>query len=313
MSAAPLFDDIAEGPAGGSALWCEARDGLRIRIALWRAKAEKGTIFVFPGRTEYIEKYGRLARDLTGAGYAVVAIDWRGQGLADRINSDPALGDVMSFGDYQYDVDAAMGRARVAGLPQPWHLLSHSMGGCIGLRTLLNGSDFASASFSAPMWRILMSPPSRVIASNYARFSFRFGFEDRIAPGQSPVTYLRRADFKGNSLTSDEDTWDFMHRQVLERPELSLGGPTLRWLLGAMEECEELDALPSPDVPCLAFLGTHEEIVDPERITSRMARWPHGELVTFDGARHEIPMERGEFRNRFVERSLAHFDAFARA
>jgi lysophospholipase len=59
MSAAPLFDDIAEGPAGGSALWCEAHDGLRIRIALWRAKAEKGTIFVFPGRTEYIEKYGR--------------------------------------------------------------------------------------------------------------------------------------------------------------------------------------------------------------------------------------------------------------
>lgn len=311
MTAAPLFDEIAEGPAGGSALWREARDGLRIRLAQWRAKAEKGTVFVFPGRTEYIEKYGRLARDLTGAGYAVVVIDWRGQGLADRINSDPALGDVMSFGDYQLDVEAAIEHAQAVGLPRPWHLLAHSMGGCIGLRTLMNRSDFASASFSAPMWRILMSPPGRVIAANYARLSFRFGFEDRIAPGQSPVTYLRRADFKGNSLTTDEGTWDFMHRQVLEHPELSLGGPTLRWLRHAMDECDALDAIPSPDVPCLAFLGSHEDIVDPERITSRMARWPQGELVTFEGARHEIPMERAEFRNRFVAQTLALFDAQA--
>ena len=56
--AAPFFADLADGPPGGRAVWLRTEDGVRIRVGLWRG-GEKGTVVLLPGRTEYIEKYGR--------------------------------------------------------------------------------------------------------------------------------------------------------------------------------------------------------------------------------------------------------------
>ena len=82
--AAPLFPQ-ADGPQGGVAQWLTTSDGVRVRVAVWGRDAPKGTVLLFPGRTEYVEKYGRAAGDLLARGFATVAIDWRGQGLADRL------------------------------------------------------------------------------------------------------------------------------------------------------------------------------------------------------------------------------------
>jgi lysophospholipase len=73
---APLYSDVAEGPEGGKAYWVTARDGVRLRVAAW-AKGTKGTVLLMPGRTEYVEKYGRIAGDLAAEGFAMMAIDWR--------------------------------------------------------------------------------------------------------------------------------------------------------------------------------------------------------------------------------------------
>jgi len=59
MERAPFFADIDDGPEGGAAWWLTADDGLRIRLGVWSKEAAKGTVLLFPGRTEYIEKYGR--------------------------------------------------------------------------------------------------------------------------------------------------------------------------------------------------------------------------------------------------------------
>ena len=132
-SPAPLYDDVAGGPPGGSALWLTCSDGVRIRVGFWRPEAAAhGTVLLFPGRTEYIEKYGPAAADLAERGFAMLAIDWRGQGVADRVTDDPQVGHVAHFPDYQRDVAAALETAVQLDLPRPFHLLAHSMGGCIG-------------------------------------------------------------------------------------------------------------------------------------------------------------------------------------
>ena len=82
MELAPFDHALAEGPESARAYWITAADGVRLRVAVWPKDNARGTIVLFPGRTEYVEKYGRVAEELTAAGYAVTAIDWRGQGRA---------------------------------------------------------------------------------------------------------------------------------------------------------------------------------------------------------------------------------------
>ncbi|MEM8538398.1 MAG: alpha/beta hydrolase, partial [Pseudomonadota bacterium] len=113
MTAAPFFADLAKGPDGGAAFWTTTDDGVRLRFGIWPAegKAAKGTVFLFTGRTEYIEKYGPVAARFAASGLATLAIDWRGQGLSDRLVAQPTLGHVGSFDDFQRDVAAAVSLA----------------------------------------------------------------------------------------------------------------------------------------------------------------------------------------------------------
>ena len=85
MERAPLYHDIANGPEGGSAHWLSTSDGVRIRAGYWPEDDAKGTILIFPGRTEFVEKYGMTAKAFQTFGYASLAIDWRGQGIGSRL------------------------------------------------------------------------------------------------------------------------------------------------------------------------------------------------------------------------------------
>ena len=95
MIEAPFHAELAEGPAGARAFWISSTDNLRLRVAHYPGPADAtGTVLMFPGRTEYAEKYGRVAADLADLGFHTLAIDWRGQGLADRMLEDRRAGHV---------------------------------------------------------------------------------------------------------------------------------------------------------------------------------------------------------------------------
>lgn len=309
MERAPFFDDVADGPEGAAAHWVTTGDGLRIRIGHWPCAAARGTVLIFPGRTEYIEKYGRDARLLSEAGYASVAIDWRGQGISARVQDNPAIGDVGRFTDYQHDVHALLDHAAALELPKPWFLLAHSMGGCIGLRSVMEDLPVSAIAFSAPMWGIQLTAAMRPVAWTLSSLSRVLRFSHIFAPGQMAEPYVMRAAFEVNRLTSDRDMFDYMQAQLRAHPDLSLGGPSLRWLNEALVEMRRLAARPSPDLPCITFLGTEEAIVDPDRITTRMARWQDGELIPIEAGRHEVLMEGPERRREIFARIDAHFAA----
>ncbi len=304
LDAAPLHHDLAEGPPGGTAWWLRVADGVRIRIGHWPAGSAHGvagTVFLFPGRTEYVEKYGRLAADLAAQGFGMLAIDWRGQGLADRLLADPLIGHVGRFADYQRDVDAVVAAARMMGLPQPWYLMAHSMGGCIGLRSLRQGMPVKAAAFSAPMWGIGIKPhlrPGAWVVSTLAPLAGQAG---AYSPGTGPTTYVVDAPFDDNSLTTDRDMWDYMARQVRGCPELALGGPSMLWLNESLKEMRRLRHGPLPATPTLVGLGTRERIVDPLAVRAVMARWSAAEFLLFEGAEHEIIMEVPGTRARFLK------------
>jgi lysophospholipase len=307
MTGAPLLAELAEGPPDGAAFWITAADGPRLRVAVWGRDAPRGTVLVFPGRTEAIEKYGRAAADLCVRGFASAVIDWRGQGLSDRLHGDPALGHVGRFADYQKDVAAMLTHVRALGLPRPFFLLAHSMGGAIGLRALLGGLDVRAAAFSSPMWRIAIAPHMRPVAWTLSSAARPLGLGHVMAPGQPPASYILRATFEQNTLTSDPEMWDYMRRQIRAEPRLGLGGPSLAWLNEALRENRRTLAEASPSVPALAFAAGDETIVVAEAIRTRMARWPRGRLVDLPGARHEVLMETPDRRQMVFDTVAAHF------
>jgi lysophospholipase len=271
---------------------------VRIRAGLWHCGAKAGTVLLFPGRTEYIEKYGRTARQFAARGLATLAVDWRGQGLADRLTGDAMAGHVGRFTDYQHDVAAMVAAARTLGLPRPWHLLAHSMGGCIGLRAVMEGLDVTSAAFSAPMWGIRMAPALRPFAWSLAWSLRHLGLGHVYAPGTGAAHYVLSEPFATNKLTNDREMWGYMARQIEAHPELGIGGPSLRWLHEALRETRTLAALPSPALPCLTILGSDEDIVETARIRDRMARWPGGRLEPVAGGRHETLMDSAAMQAR---------------
>lgn len=311
LQPAPFFADIAEGPEGGQAHWVKTSDGLRIRVGHWQTDSTtKGTVLLFPGRTEYIEKYGSAAMDLAARGYATLTIDWRGQGLADRLLPERRLGHVDQFTDFQKDVAAVLELADRLALPKPYFLIGHSMGGAIGLRALIEGLPVKACIFTGPMWDIHIAPAMRPLGRLMGKIGPLLGLAGKLVPTMDMDNYVLVNEFEDNTLTNDPEAFQVMKDQLAAQPDLALGGPTIGWLGEGLKDCAALAAMASPALPCITFLGAQEQIVDCPAIHDRMARWPGGELEVLPDVQHEVMMETPDVRTHVFDRMCSLFDQY---
>ncbi|NVO29073.1 alpha/beta hydrolase [Donghicola sp. C2-DW-16] len=297
MQTAPFFEDLARGPAGGMTHWIVAKDGVRLRAGHWPLEGAKGTVLLFTGRTEYIEKYGITATELAQLGLATATMDWRGQGLSNRALPDRLIGHVGQFADYQHDAQAFFEYAAAMNLPKPWYILGHSMGGCIALRSVINQAPVAGVIFTAPMWGIQMSSLLRPVAWSVSWAADKVALGHLLVPSTTRRPYTENSPFLGNALTTDSDMYAYMRAQTEAHPDLGLGGPSLNWLNQALRETLALASIPCPDVPALCFLGSLESIVEPHEIRRRMRTWKNGTLIDVQNGQHEVLMETPEIRS----------------
>ena len=307
LSPAPFYHEVAEGPAGVDAYWVRSADGTRLRMAVWPA-GEKGTVVLFPGRTEYVEKYGRVAADLATEGYGMVSFDWRGQGLADRPQHRRDMGHVVSFSEYREDVAAFRAAMDQLDLPGPVFMIAHSMGGAIGLRALYDGLTVQAAVFTGPMWGIQMQPVLKSLSPLVLGLAGPLGFGKSFAFTTGPHVPM---EFDDNALTTDRDQFDYMARQTERHPDLALGGPSNLWVKAAIAETAALMQLPPPDVPTLTIVGTREKIVDVDAIDNRMKTWPGSRYLKIEGGEHEVMMESPARRKQTMDAILDHLAANA--
>ncbi|MFT4999277.1 MAG: lysophospholipase [Paracoccaceae bacterium] len=300
MHNAPLYNSNAQGPKNGQAFWVEASDGVRLRVAFWDAAkdASKGTVLIFPGRTEFIEKYGLCAREFHKRGYATVTLDWRGQGLSDRLAPNRKLGHVDQFVDYQNDIDAMMQLLKAQGLPEPYFMCGHSMGGTIGLRALHNGLNVERTVFSAPMWGLTIDPLWRPLVQAVAMGTKTVGLGEEFAPGTNEQNYIQSHGYENNVLTSSEECWDYLAGLVRAHPGLEIGGPSVQWLHAALIETKELAAMSPPDHEVYTMIGSEEKVVNKRDVIEYMGKWPNSQTSIVTGARHEILMETPSIQRR---------------
>jgi lysophospholipase len=115
-------------------------DGVNLRFARWLPPAgRKGTVVILQGRAEWIEKYFETVRDLRSRGFAVATLDWRGQGLSERMLGDRRKGYVRDFAEYDSDLETFMREIVMPDCPPPLFALGHSTGATVLIRAAYRG------------------------------------------------------------------------------------------------------------------------------------------------------------------------------
>ena len=249
-------------PAGARTRWIVAKDGTVLRAAFWRPSNAHGSLLVIPGRTEFLEIYFETVREALAMGLATGVIDWRRQGLNERVLADPRKGHVEQFADYQMDAEAYADAAKAEGMPRPWFLLAHSMGAAIACRHVtLSAHPPEGLVLLAPMLGLALGGLNSRLAEAVASIAVRVGLGESYVPGVDRRTVMERG-FAGNPLTSDEGKFNMVHDLNLADPALALGGPTWRWFREALRNTRHLRRQPPLDVPILAILADRDRVVD---------------------------------------------------
>lgn len=307
-------------PSGGTTGTFKSYGGVELRFARWEATRgpRRGTICLFQGRGEFIEKYFEVVADLRRRGFGVATMDWRGQGGSARLLSDPRKGYVRSFADYDRDLTAFMQEIVLPDCPPPFIAMAHSMGGHILLRNAsLTGSWFSRMVLSAPMIAIaqarLGAPPA--VARTYAEIAGGLGFGRMYARGGSREP-LELRPFEGNPLTSDRERFTRNGLVLQAAPELGLGSSTVAWLRAALRSIARLTAPDYPlkvQVPLLLFAAGMDSIVSTRAIEEFALRLKVGTHVLIPQSQHEILQETDEVRQRFWAAFDAYLDSSANA
>ena len=134
---------IPANPVPEGAVMCVLKtpDGISIRFARWPPPSDrKGTVCVFQGRIEFIEKYFEIVRDLNARGFAVATLDWRGQGLSDRMLRERRKGHIANFAEYDTDLETFMRDVVLPDCPPPLFGLANSMGAAVLIRAAARGN-----------------------------------------------------------------------------------------------------------------------------------------------------------------------------
>ena len=190
-------------PEGAVTGMLKTPDGVSIRFARWAPPpGRKGTVCIFQGRTEFIEKYFEVVRELRARGFAVATIDWRGQGLSERALSDTRKGHVTNFAKYAVDLEIFMAEIVLPDCPPPLFALAHSMGASILLRAASRGRRwFDRMVLTAPMIK-LVNLPLPAVAPALVRTLRLFGLGGRYVPGGRKIG-PSTLPFLNNPVTSD--------------------------------------------------------------------------------------------------------------
>ena len=267
-----------------------------------------GTVCVFTGRSEQIEKYFETVRDLRDRGFAVAMIDWRGQGHSSRRLRDPRKGYVRDFADFEIDVETFVRQVVLPDCPPPFFALAHSMGGTVLLRVAHAGKRwFDRMVLSAPMIDLpgrTTSLPVRALLKTMRLL----GQGGRYVPGGSDrLTGLD--PFINNPLTSDPVRYARNAAILEEDPTLGLASPTIAWAdtaFSAMHTFKRVNYPSQIRQPILMLAASNDTVVSTAAIEEFAYHLRAGSHLVIAGAKHGILQEQDRYRSQF----WAAFDAF---
>jgi lysophospholipase len=276
-----------------------------VRFTADPARPARGVCVLLNGQTEFVEKYFEVIDELRGRGFAVAALDWRGQGGSGRlVPSAPLRVHIDDFADYDADLSAFMDQIVAPMLSEDERpiAVAHSMGGHILLNYLSRNSQrFAACAFCAPLLMYSTRGQPRWLVRAITSIMMLAGRGKNGVwgmEGRDPLTMT----FERQIVTSDRArflrTQDFLKLH----PDLRTSGPTWGWVAAA-DRALALFALPGfaerISLPALILGAGRDRITVSEAAKHFAARMPACVYQLIENAEHEILMERDELRGQF--------------
>ncbi len=283
-------------------------DGINLRTASWPSEGDsRGIIVLVNGHREYMEKYSELISDFLKRGFAVYALDNRGQGLSDRLLPDRYKSHSENFDAFSNDLNEFISRVVMTD-PRakeiPTYLVGHSMGGHICLRYLHDFPGTIDKSVvMAPM--IEFSLGGRLVSAAVKliiRLASRIGFGKKFAFGQGYGFFCRERHLIRQKLLTHDDKRYAVEVDIIEAmPDLYAGGATFGWLRRALDSIDKIRAdgfLEEISIPVMVVLAGADRIVDSATSHAYFSGHDNFSLVTIEGARHEIYREADQYRDQ---------------
>jgi lysophospholipase len=284
-------------------------DGVELRFARFPPNRSpiRGTIVLLQGRTEFIEKYFETVNDLRRRGFAVATYDSRGQGGSSRLLANSRKGHVRDFADHVNDFELIMQDVILPDCPPPYYVLGHSTGATIAL--------LSAQRLRTQIDRMVLTAPLLALAHGAPRtfarttgFLMHFGLGEAFSPGAGS-TLMQSKPFGPNLLTSDPTRYQRSVAVVDADPAIGIGGATIGWVNAAMRACarmSEPDFAETVPMPVLIVLAGADNVISNFAAETFCRRVKTAAYLRIPGARHELLMERDQFRDQF----WVAFDAF---
>ena len=272
-----------------------------------QTELESPAILISSGRTEAALKYKELIFDLYNNGYSVYIHDHRGQGLSGRMTEDPDMGYIDSFQFYIDDMKYFYDNMLKKSNHEKKHLLTHSMGGAIGMTYLeQNPNDFNAAAFSSPMLGFVTPTcgASMILTSEKPKYA--------LGQGKYQVDKLV---FKNNKLTGSEIRYTRMNSAFAKKPEARLGGATYQWVSKSCQQFDYInDNIKNIKTPFILFSAENEKIVNPKAhqvfIEEAQKLGKTCEAFLIENAQHELLIEKDEQRIATINQIFKYFDRY---
>lgn len=295
----------------GQIKYLTTNDGTRLRTASWPSSNDsRGIVILVNGHREFMEKYNEFFSDILGRGFALYALDNRGQGLSDRFLNNRMKSHAENFDIFPSDLNEFISKMVMTdprAKELPIYLIAHSMGGHICLRYLHDFPEIISkAVIMSPMVSInLGSDVAETALKLIIRIVSRIGFSKNYAFGQGSFLSKESRQIKQKLLTHDDDRYAAEADVIESNPDLYVGGATFGWLnaaLDSLNKMQEPGYLDKISIPLLVTLAGDDQVVNSKDSRELLSGHDNINIVTIKGARHEIYRESDKYRNQLWQK-----------
>ncbi len=254
-----------------------------IAVQRFEPPEPKATILIAHGYLDHGGLWRHAIRDFLASAYAVVVFDFPGHGLS---TGKPAA--IDDFATYLKIVTKVDARAR-ASMPQPVHLVGHSMGGGIVTEHILrNGLE-------APRRAALIAPNIR---SNHWLLS-RMG-------NALAGPFLATAPRMNRDVSHDEAFLAFR----ADRDPLQADRTPLDWFDELVAWEQRMQTLPPRPADVRIIQGRDDQITDwGYNVAFLRRKIPGVDVVMIEGGKHQLINEKPSLREQTFQRLREHLAA----